>query len=98
MDGPGGSPEIGPLCSFVPRGKGREDIPRRGNRTEESLALEHQGAEGGEGCSSPAVLGRSSSLRDGAGRGTMEKRTSMAAEKPSKQTEARLGASSSDVS
>lgn len=96
MDGPRGSPKIGPLCAFVPRGKGREDIPRGGNRTEESL--EHQGAEGGVGgCSSPAVLGRSSSLRDGAGRGTMEKRTSMAAEKPSKQTEARLGASSSDV-
>lgn len=46
MDGPGGSPEIGPLCSFVPHGKGREDIPGGGNGTDESLVLGHRGAEG----------------------------------------------------
>lgn len=60
MDGPGGSPEIGRLCSFVSRGNGREDIPGGRNRTDESLALGHRGAAGGEGCSSPAVLGWSS--------------------------------------
>lgn len=39
------------------------------NRTEESLALGHRGPEGREGCSSSAVLGRSSYSEMGQARG-----------------------------
>lgn len=31
------------MCSFVPHGKGREDVPGGGNGTDKSLVLGHRG-------------------------------------------------------